>query len=267
MHSRLEAFPQNHALYAGQGGMQARAAMINEIRAKHKNVLLLDAGDIFQGTPYFNLFGGKPELELMSMMGYDAATLGNHEFDNGLSGISQQLPHASFPFICSNYDFSKTILKDLTLPYRIIEKGGIRIGIFGLGIELKGLVSEKNYEKTRYLDPVAISREMVSELRSKNCHLIICLSHLGYEYSHDQISDVKLSASVDGIDLIIGGHTHTFLDEGVWVTSPEGKKVMINQVGWSGLKLGRIDCIFQRKFESKGLFSHNIPISEKSRYS
>ena len=126
--------------------MAQRAGLINSIREKEDHVLLLDAGDIFQGTPYFNFYGGELEFKLMSTMKYDAATLGNHDFDNGLIGLKKQLPFAKFPFLIANYDFSKTILKDKFNPYKIFNKGGIKIGVFGIGIELEGLVP-KNYIK------------------------------------------------------------------------------------------------------------------------
>ena len=158
MHSRIDPFPNDGGKYAGKGGMARRAQLIGEIRRRQKQVLLLDAGDIFQGTPYFNLFEGELELKLMSQMKYDAATLGNHDFDNGLSGLEKQLPHAKFPFITSNYDFSNTFLDSRFLPYKVFQKGALSVGVFGLGIELQGLVSEKLYGKTKYLDRIAMSR-------------------------------------------------------------------------------------------------------------
>lgn len=249
MHSRIEPFPNDGGNFANMGGMARRAAIISEIRSQEPNVLLLDAGDIFQGTPYFNFYGGELEFKLMSKMKYDAATLGNHDFDNGMDGLLEQLPNASFSFISSNYDFSDTILKNNFLHYRVFKKSGIKIGVFGLGIELRGLVAKENYGNTKYLDPVAISREMVQELKSKKCDLIICLSHLGYSYQSDKIDDRKLASQVGGIDLIIGGHTHTFLDHPEEVIGAHGHKTLINQVGWSGLKLGKIDFEFGNKNE------------------
>ena len=241
MHSRIDPFPEDGGKYAGKGGMARRAQLISEIRREQKQVLLLDAGDIFQGTPYFNLFEGELEFKLMSQMKYDAATLGNHDFDNGLSGLEKQLPHAKFPFITSNYDFSSTPLANRFLPYTIFQKGDLSVGVFGLGIELHGLVSEKLYGKTKYLDPIAISREMIQQLKTMNCHLIVCLSHLGYNYERNKISDRQLANTVEGIDLIIGGHTHTFLDEPELITGLSGHQTLINQVGFGGINLGRID--------------------------
>src|SRR5690606_10854183 len=170
-------------------------------RKEEKHVLLLDAGDIFQGTPYFNVFGGELEFKLMSKMKYDAATLGNHDFDNGLQGLKDQLDHATFPFLSANYDFSKTILANTFAPYKIFNKGNVRVGVFGLGIALEGLVNKQLYKETRYLDPVGTAKEMVTELKDKECDLIICISHLGFEYESEMISDVKLAQQVSGIDL------------------------------------------------------------------
>jgi 5'-nucleotidase len=245
-HSRIEAFPKDGGSYQGMGGAATRAALIAKIRKEEENVLLLDAGDIFQGTPYFNFYGGELEYKLMTEMGYDVATLGNHDFDNGIDGIIRQLPNAGFSFVNCNYDFGKTALAGVVQPYRIIHKGGIRIGIFGVGIELKGLVPDKSYEGIVYNDPVANANRVAKELKeSKQCDLIICLSHLGYKYGSDKISDVKLAEQSEHIDLIIGGHTHTFLQKPDIIKNVSGKEVMVNQVGWAGINLGRIDYTFQ----------------------
>lgn len=253
MHSHIDPFPANDTKYPDQGGMARRAALIEQIRKENEHVLLLDAGDVFQGTPYFNFFGGIPEFKLMSQMGYDAATMGNHDFDNGLEGFSKALPYARFPFICSNYDFSETLLAGKTLNNMVIEKGDIKIGIFGLGVELEGLVMKKNYGSTKYLDPLKVCEQQVKLLREDHkCDYIICLSHLGYSYNTDKISDMKLAASSKGINLIIGGHTHTFLDKAQEVTNSEGKITLVNQVGWAGLRLGRIDLNFRKIHGKKG---------------
>ncbi len=264
MHSRIEPFPQDGTSLAGLGGMARRASLVEQIRKEEGQVLLLDAGDIFQGTPYFNFYGGELEYKLMTKMKYDAATLGNHDFDNGLVGLKKQLPHAGFPFVISNYDFSNTLLEGAFNPFKVFEKGGLRVGVFGLGIQLQGLVNEKMYGNTRYLDPVAVAREMVQELRAQSCNLIICLSHLGYAYESEKISDLKLARQVGGIDLIIGGHTHTFLDEPTVVENPAGEKVLVNQVGWAGVNLGRIDYTFGKRKEKNGVFTASLQVSEKS---
>ena len=260
MHSRIEPFPNDGGTFANLGGMARRATLIEEIRRQEPNVLLLDAGDIFQGTPYFNFYGGELEFKLMSEMGYEVATLGNHEFDNGINGFADQLPHASFSFVNSNYDFSGTPLKDEVRPFKIIKKGGIKIGVFGLGIELQGLVARDNYGPIRYQDPVAIAREMVEELNRQKCNLIVCLSHIGYAYESARISDLKLAAQVDGIDLIIGGHTHTFLDHPTEVVGPSGHTTLINQVGWSGIRLGRVDFEFHTSGRSTVTGANSVAV-------
>ena len=203
-HSRIEPFDSSYSRNPNQGGFARRAALIQKIREEEKNVLLLDSGDTFQGTPYFNFFGGELEFKLMSMMGYDASTMGNHDFDNGLEGFKKVLPNAKFPFICSNYDFKNTILDGQTLPYKVFKKNGIKVGIFGVGIELEGLVGKKNYAETKYLDPVEIAQQYADFLKNeKKCDLVICLSHLGYEFKDktDKICDTQLVKKTENIDL------------------------------------------------------------------
>jgi 5'-nucleotidase len=246
-HSNIEPFPSNHPKFPNQGGVVKRFSLINKIREEEEHVVLLDAGDIFQGTPYFNMFGGVLELKAMSLMGYDAATMGNHDFDAGLDGFLKAKQHASFPFLCANYDFSTTILKDQTTPSMIIEKGGVRIGIFGIGVQLEGLVPADKFGETLYLDPVQCANEEAVMLKKKGCELIICLSHLGYSYESEKISDLKLAKQTRNIHLIIGGHTHTFLDRPTEEKNLDGETVLINQVGWGGLQLGRLDFIVEKK--------------------
>lgn len=262
-HSRIEPFEvSENKQYSNRGGFSRRATLIEQIRKEEKNVLLLDAGDIFQGTPYFNFYGGELEFKLMSKMGYDFSTLGNHDFDNGLIGLKKQLHHAKFDFLIANYDFSNTILEDHFRRYRIIKKDGVKIGIFGLGIELNGLVPKDLYMETKYLDPVEITKDIVKELKEEKCDLIICLSHLGFNYpKHPQkISDVSLAKSTSGIDLIIGGHTHTFLKKPEEVKNIEGKNVIVNQVGWAGLFLGRIDFYLDELNQTKKYTTNSIGI-------
>jgi len=244
-HSRLDPFPANDANYANKGGVTRRATLIENIRKENPNTLLLDAGDFFQGTPYFNFYGGELELKLMSKLRYDAATVGNHEFDNGLDGLLAHLPHANFPLVSSNYDFTNTILDGYVKKYMTLKKDGIKIGIFGLGVELEGLVTKKLYQETKYYDPIEIAQDMTRILRDEEkCDLVVCLSHIGYSYEDDKVSDVKLAAATSGIDLIIGGHTHTFLSKPVVLKNKENKEVLINQVGFAGINLGRIDFYF-----------------------
>ena len=243
-HSHIDPFPADHPKNPNMGGAARRAAIIESIRKEEKNVLLLDAGDIFQGTPYFNYYGGELEFKLMSMMQYDLATMGNHDFDNGIDGFYAQLPHAKFDFVSANYDFKNTVLNDIVKPYKIIFKDGIKIGIFGLGVQLDGLVDKKLYKETVYNNPIEVAQDMTRILKEeKKCDLVICLSHLGFKYKDEpeKPSDIVLAQKTNNIDLIIGGHTHTFLDKPVIEKNSEGKEVLINQVGCFGVNLGRID--------------------------
>ena len=243
-HSHIDPFPIDHPKNPNMGGAARRAAIIESIRKEEKNVLLLDAGDIFQGTPYFNYYGGELEFKLMSMMQYDLATMGNHDFDNGIDGFYAQLPHAKFDFVSANYDFKNTVLNDIVKPYKIINKDGIKIGIFGLGVQLEGLVDKKLYKETVYNNPIEVAQDMTRILKEeKKCDLVICLSHLGFKYKDEpeKPSDIVLAQKTKNIDLIIGGHTHTFLDKPVIEKNSEGKEVLINQVGCFGVNLGRID--------------------------
>ncbi len=241
-HSRVDPFPLDGGKYEGLGGASKRAALIKTIREKNKHNLLLDSGDIFQGTPYFNFYGGELEFKLMSAMQYDAATLGNHDFDAGVDGLLKQLPHASFPFINCNYDFDGTELEGKIEPYRIFKKGGTRIGVLGVGIELEGLVAPKLYGDIQYNDPIARANQVAEELKTKKkCDLVICLSHLGFEYQSDKVDDITLAKHSKHIDLILGGHTHTFLDRPKEVINNQGQVVNILQTGWAGINLGKID--------------------------
>lgn len=247
VHSHIDPFPANHPKNANMGGVVKRAVLIEKIKQENPNVLLLDAGDSFQGTPYFNYYGGELEYKLMSKMGYEATTIGNHEFDNGIDGLVAQMPHAKFDILSANYNFENTVMNGFVKPYKIFHKDGIKVGVFGLGVELAGLVDKKMYKETIYLDPVEISLDTVKKLKhEEKCDLIICLSHLGYAYKdeHSKISDLKLATLTRDIDLIIGGHTHTFLDKPTIHKNLDGKDVLVNQVGCYGINLGRIDFYF-----------------------
>jgi 5'-nucleotidase len=252
-HSNIETFPDNHAAFPSRGGVARRHTLIQQIRREEKHVLLFDAGDIFQGTPYFNKFNGSLEMKLMSMLEYDCATMGNHDFDIGLDGFLAAKKFANFPFVCSNYDFSNTLLKNETLPYTIFTKDELKIGVFGVGVELEGLVMKSNYGDTVYQDPIEIANKWAKYLRmEEECDLVICLSHLGYQYRQNKVSDKVLAASTANIDLIIGGHTHTFLEKPSYSKNTEGKLVLVNQVGWAGLALGRIDFYLGDRKRHKG---------------
>lgn len=266
VHSRLEAFPMDGGKYEGQGGVAARSALINKIRAEETHVLLLDAGDIFQGTPYFNLYQGEPEIKALSMMGYDAVTMGNHDFDAGVEGFAKQLPHANFPVVNGNYDFTSTELEGKIKPYTTIKRGALKIGIFGLGIELKGLVSDNSFGNTKYNDPIPVAKSISERLRkSEKCDIVICLSHLGYEYDGPKVSDKVIAAETEHIDLIIGGHTHTFLDVPTPVRNKAGREILINQVGWAGLRLGRIDYEFDSKKNSRISNAQSVVVTKQTR--
>lgn len=246
VHSQIEPFRSGRN--KGLGGIARRATLINKVRQNEDHVLLLDAGDIFQGTPYFNYFHGEIEMKAMSKLGYDAATIGNHDFDAGIDGLEKQTQHMNFPFLIANYDFSNTVMHGKTQENKIFKKGGIKIGVFGIGIELSGLVPDKLFLETQYLDPIAVANEQAGRLkRDHKCDFVICLSHLGFDYKNKNIvSDQHLAKQSRDIDLIIGGHTHTFLKEPVTVFNKENKAVLINQVGFAGINLGRVDVFFSR---------------------
>ncbi|SFN89129.1 5'-nucleotidase [Capnocytophaga haemolytica] len=249
VHSHIDPFPATDTRNPDRGGVARRATLINEIRKENPNTLLFDAGDIFQGTPYFNFYGGALEFKLMSMLKYDAATFGNHDFDNGIEGLYAQLPNADFDFIISNYDVSKTLLNGHTKPYKTYMVDGVKVGVFGLGIELEGLVNKAMYKETVYLDPIGIAQDMERKLHDEEkCDLIIALSHLGYEYKNeDKVSDLKVAEQTSYLNLIIGGHTHTFLPRPTLVTNKKGNTTLVNQVGCFGLNLGRIDFFFEEE--------------------
>jgi 5'-nucleotidase len=266
-HSRLEPFPMDGGRNQGMGGIAARARLISQVRQEEEQVLLLDAGDIFQGTPYFNIYKGEPEIKAMTMLGYDATTIGNHDFDAGMENLATQLiKHASFPMLVSNYDFTGTPMEHKTEPWRVIKKGKLTVGLLGVGIEGKGLIPDNLFGNTQYLDPVQKANETAWLLKKKkNCDMVICLSHLGNQYKEsDKVSDEILAKESENIDLIIGGHTHTFLDQPLVYKNKTGDDVVVNQVGFAGLILGRLDFEFT-KFSGKKLAkSHTISVSQKS---
>lgn len=254
-HSNIDPFPLNHAKYPGMGGVAKRAALIEQIRREEEHVILVDSGDIFQGTPYFNRYHGVLEMKLMSAMQYDVATMGNHDFDIGMEGFKNAQRFANFPFVCSNYDFKNTTLANQTLPYHIVKRGALKIGFFGIGVNLDGLSPASCYAGMNYIDPIERANSMAQLLSDLGCDLVVCLSHLGFEYSSTQISDKVLAAHTADFHLILGGHTHTFMEKPLIMENANKKPVLINQTGWAGLFLGRIDIDFQ-----KALFRHEMVV-------
>jgi 5'-nucleotidase len=252
-HSNIDTFPDDHAKYPNRGGVARRKTILDEIRREEKNVLLLDAGDFFQGTPYFNLYQGTLELKLMTWLGYDAATLGNHDFDIGLEGFQKAKEHADFPFLCANYNFDNTILKGHTKPYQVFQKGRFKVGVFGVGVELDGLVPAVHYGDTVWESPIDPANRIAKHLRyEEDCDLVVCLSHLGHIPRQFKMCDPVFAKETANIDLIIGGHSHTFMDKPEVHKNKEGRMVLINQVGWAGLALGRIDFFLGETKRHKG---------------
>ena len=265
-HSRIDPFPMDGGINQGLGGVAARAELIEKIRREEEHVLLLDAGDIFQGTAYFNFYKGEPEIKAMSSMRYDATTIGNHDFDAGLENLATQLTnHATFPMLVANYDFSGTPMEYKHQPYKVFKKGRMKIGVFGVGIEMAGLVSENLSAGTKYLDPVIKANETTRILKyEKGCDLIICLSHLGNTYSNNKVSDKVLANQTENIDLIIGGHTHTFLSEPLVYKNKKGNDVLVNQVGWAGINLGRLDFDFAKNSKKNLSEASSITVTKKT---
>ncbi|TMU56818.1 metallophosphatase [Flagellimonas algicola] len=260
VHSHIDPFPSSDSRYPNLGGVARRATLVEQIRNENPNTLLFDAGDIFQGTPYFNFYGGELEFKLMSKLKYDAATIGNHDFDNGVDGLLAQIPNGTFDLLSANYDFSNTVLDSFTKPYKTYMLDGIKIGVYGLGIALDGLVTKRLYKETVYLEPYEIALDMERKLKEEEkCDLIVCLSHLGYDYENPQRpSDIRLAQRTYHTQLIIGGHTHTFLDKPEVRTNLNGNSVLVNQVGAYGLNLGRIDFYFDSE---KNVSGNGVSIS------
>ncbi|HEX8138135.1 MAG TPA: metallophosphatase [Pyrinomonadaceae bacterium] len=247
-HSQIDPLPANDR-NAGKGGVARRGTLVKRIRQENPNTLLVDAGDSFQGTPYFNLYKGVVEYKAMSAVGYDVVTLGNHDFDNGIEGLAEAMKSATFDFVSANYDLTSTIIANRVKPYVVRQLGGVRVGLFGLGIKLEGLNPPESFKGLKYLDPVRMARGTVRLLRGQEkCAMVVCLSHLGYypEPKGDDLGDSQVVAQVDGIDFIASGHTHTFMKQPVLAKQPSGKETVIFQVGKSGIYLGRVDFTVRR---------------------
>lgn len=247
-HSQIDPIGVNDKRNAGKGGVARRATLVKSIRKENPNTLLIDAGDVLQGTPYFNFYKGEVEYKAMSAIGYDAGTLGNHEFDNGVDALAAALRFANFDLVSSNYDVKGTALEPIVKPFVVKTVGGIRIGLFGLGISPVALITPANFKGVTFLDPVVTARNMVKTLREEQrCSLVVCMSHLGYLETPrpNSVGDSQLVAQVDGIDFIASGHTHTFMQQPVKQKQPCGAETLIFQVGKSGINLGRVDFTFR----------------------
>jgi len=243
-HSQIDPILENDRKYAGKGGVARRATLVKRVRRENPNTLLIDAGDVLQGTPYFNFYKGEVEYKAMSMIGYDAGTIGNHEFDNGVESLAKAMQFANFDIVSSNYDVRGSALENRVKTQVVKEVGGVRIGLFGLGISPIGLITPDNFKPLKYLDPVRMTRGVVKLLREQErCALVLGMSHLGYypNPQRDEIGDTQVAAQVDGIDFIASGHTHTFMETPVLQKNPSGKDTIIFQVGRSGIYVGRVD--------------------------
>lgn len=242
VHSRIEPINQKGDRNYGEGGFVRRATFLQQFRKEHENVLLFDCGDISQGTPYYNMFQGEVEIKLMNEMGYDAMTIGNHEFDFNVDNMERLFKMAEFPVVCANYNLDATVLKDVVKPYVILNKYGLKIGVFGLGARPEGLIQANKCEGVVYEDPVGISNEVAALLKEEEgCDLVICLSHLGIQM------DEHLVAKTRNIDVILGGHSHTFMQEPKTYLNMDGKEVSILHTGKSGVRVGRLDLTLMRK--------------------
>ncbi len=248
VHSRIEPLSEqlNNPLSAGKGGFLRIAAYVEEVRKETPHLLVFDCGDFSQGTPYYNMFKGDVEINLMNTIGYNAGTIGNHEFDFGLNNIKRLLAIADFPIVCANYDFTGTVLQGIVKPYVILKKAGLKIGVFGLGTNPDGLVQADNYEGVKYQDPYNKANEVAALLKKKGCDVVVCLSHLGmYSSSKNPICDTQLVKKTRNIDLILGGHSHTLLEKPMVYQNLDGRDVYISQMGKSGVYVGRIDLTFE----------------------
>jgi 5'-nucleotidase len=243
-HSQIDPLPANDRLYPDKGGVSRRATLVKRIRAENPNTLMIDAGDVFQGTPYFNFYKGEVEYKSMSLIGYDVVTLGNHDFDNGVDALAAAMKFANFEFVSCNYDVRGTALESRVKPYTVRVINGVRVGLFGMGVSPDNLITPENFKGVKYNDPVKAAKDVVETLRGKErCVLVVGMSHLGY-YANpkpDEIGDTQVAAQVDGIDFIASGHTHTFMKEPVITKTPSGGSTMIFQVGRSGIYVGRVD--------------------------
>jgi 5'-nucleotidase len=243
-HSQIDPLPDNDKQYGGKGGVARRATLVKRVRKENPNTLMIDAGDVFQGTPYFNFYKGEVEYKSMSLIGYDVVTLGNHDFDNGVDALVAAMKFANFDFVSSNYELHGTPLEPRVKRYVVRMLGGVRVGLFGLGISPDNLITPENFKGVKYMDPIKSARAVVEDLRLRErCQLVIGMSHLGYypNAKEGEIGDTQVASQVDGIDFIASGHTHTFMQKPVLTKQPSGNDTVIFQVGKSGIYVGRVD--------------------------
>jgi 5'-nucleotidase len=243
-HSQIDPILDNDKTYGGKGGVARRATLVKRVRKENPNTLMIDGGDVLQGTPYFNFFKGEVEYKAMSLIGYDAGTIGNHEFDNGVESLAKAMQFANFDIVSTNYDVRGSALESKVKTHVVKEVGGLRVGLFGMGIRPEGLITPDNFKPLQYLDPVRMARGVTKLLREQErCTLVLGMSHLGYypEAKPGEVGDSQVAAQVDGIDFIASGHTHTFMERPVLQKTPSGKNTIIFQVGRSGIYVGRID--------------------------
>ncbi len=247
-HSRIEPFALNYqdTLLAGKAGAVRRAAFIEECRKEHPDLLFFDCGDFSQGTPYYNMFKGEVEVKLMNEMGYDAGTIGNHEFDFGLDNMARLFRMANFPIVCANYDVRGTVLEGIVKEYVVLRRGGVKIGVFGLGAQLEGLVASENYGGIKYENPITAAQRVVATLRGKErCDVVICLSHLGWR--NGMYCDIELIKHTAGIDVVLGGHSHSYFEKPMFYQNTEGKSVPLQQMGKNGAFVGRMVLKLHKK--------------------
>lgn len=241
-HSRIESLPSSDKNYGETAGVVPRKAFVDKVRQENSNVLLFDVGDFVQGTPYFNLFHGRVEATAMNRIGYDAGTLGNHEFDYGLDTLKMIVKELNFPIVSCNYDFSETPLNGLIKPYIVLVKDGVRIGVLGVGADPEGLIQKSRYEDMIFKPVITNANHYAKILKDKEkCDLIICLSHVGYS------EDLKLAAESKNIDIILGGHSHTYMEAPEYIKNQDGKEVMIFQTGKNGTFVGRVDVELEKR--------------------
>lgn len=248
MHSRVEAFPQEYqdTLLAGKGGLVRRATFIKQQRRMYPDLLLFDSGDFSQGTPYYNLFKGEVEVKMMNEMRYDAGAIGNHEFDFGLENMARLFKLANYPIVCANYDVTGTVLEGLVKEYVVIERDGVKIGVFGLGAQLEGLVAAECYGNVKFEDPVSEAQRVADLLKEKEqCDLVICLSHLGWK--DEPYSDISLIENTRHIDLVLGGHSHSYFEAPEYYENLDGVMVPVQQMGKNAAFVGKVVLKLQKE--------------------